>query len=128
MRLSPARQRSVWAGSPIFAVGIVGVPQKRVWVWRAPLLPIRNYFLRRTDDGSRSHHGRRDQRPDCIDGAIWRHGVSITHDMVARAQNFDRIGYSRARSLPGSDWGEIDYSGNPYVDQFIHVQPKVRSR
>ena len=48
--------------------------------------------------------------------------LSITHDMVSRAQDLRPASpcSMAARSSGHGPTGEIDHSGNPYVDQFIH--------
>jgi phospholipid/cholesterol/gamma-HCH transport system ATP-binding protein len=60
--------------------------------------------------------------------------VSITHDMVSARKISDRIAMLYGGKLIWvGKTGEIDHSGNPYVDQFIHgraegpIQMQVRA-
>jgi phospholipid/cholesterol/gamma-HCH transport system ATP-binding protein len=47
--------------------------------------------------------------------------LSITHDMVSARKISDRIAMLYAgRIIWQGPTGEIDQSGNPYVEQFIH--------
>jgi phospholipid/cholesterol/gamma-HCH transport system ATP-binding protein len=47
--------------------------------------------------------------------------VSITHDLASARKIADRIAMIyQGRIIWQGPVGEIDHSGNPYVDQFIH--------
>jgi phospholipid/cholesterol/gamma-HCH transport system ATP-binding protein len=47
--------------------------------------------------------------------------VSITHDLVSARKIADRIAMiHEGRIIWEGPVGDIDNSGNPYVDQFIH--------
>ncbi len=83
----------------------------------------RDHLLRRAHDGPRSDHGRRHQRPDRLDGeTIWASPrLSITHDMVSARKISDRIAMLyKGKIVWDGPTEQIDHSGNPYVDQFIH--------
>ena len=60
--------------------------------------------------------------------------VSITHDMVSARKIADRIAMIyKGRIIWHGPAAEIDHSGNPFVDQFIHgraegpIQMEVRA-
>jgi len=57
---------------------------------------------------------------DCVKG-IGATAVSITHDMASARKIADRIAMIyNGKIIWVGDAGEIDDSGNPYVEQFIH--------
>ena len=52
--------------------------------------------------------------------------LSITHDMVSARKISDRIAMLYGgKIIWQGPTGEIDHSGNPYVDQFIHGRRKA---
>jgi phospholipid/cholesterol/gamma-HCH transport system ATP-binding protein len=60
--------------------------------------------------------------------------VSITHDLVSARKIADRIAMlHQGRIIWQGPTGEIDHSGNPFVDQFIHgradgpIQMEIRA-
>jgi phospholipid/cholesterol/gamma-HCH transport system ATP-binding protein len=57
---------------------------------------------------------------DCVRG-LGATAISITHDMVSARKIADRIAMlHQGRIIWQGPTAEIDRSGNPYVDQFIH--------
>jgi phospholipid/cholesterol/gamma-HCH transport system ATP-binding protein len=70
---------------------------------------------------------------DCVD-RLGATAVSITHDMASARKIADRIGMIyKGKIIWDGPVAEIDRSGNPYVDQFIHgrahgpIQMEVRA-
>ncbi len=56
-----------------------------------------------------------------ITGEVGATGLSITHDMASARKIADRIAMLyQGRIIWAGPTGEIDRSGNPYVEQFIH--------
>ncbi|WP_137392452.1 ABC transporter ATP-binding protein [Rhodoligotrophos defluvii] len=57
---------------------------------------------------------------DCV-GRLGATAISITHDMASARKIADRIAMIyKGKIIWQGDAAEIDHSGNPYVEQFIH--------
>ena len=82
----------------------------------------RDHLLRRADHRARPDHGRRHQRPDRQMRAGSRRHRALDHPRHGeRAQ--DRRPHRhdlQGKIIWDGPTGEIDHTGNPYVDQFIH--------
>jgi phospholipid/cholesterol/gamma-HCH transport system ATP-binding protein len=70
---------------------------------------------------------------DCVRG-LGATAISITHDMVSARKIGDRIAMlHEGRIIWQGPAAEIDHTGNPYVDQFVHgreegpIQMQVRA-
>ena len=82
-----------------------------------------DHLLRRADHRPRPDHGRRDQRPDrqmrAATSAPPRSRSPTTWPAPARSPTASPCSTTAGSSGPGPA-GEIDDTGNAYVDQFVH--------
>ena len=112
-----------------------GGMQKRVALGARDRRRARDHLLRRADHRPRPDHGRRDQRPHHQMRARSGRHRDLDHPRHGqRAQ--DRRPHRddpQGRIIWHGPAAEIDRSGNPYVDQFIHgraegpIQMEVRA-
>ena len=96
---------------------------RSAWAWRAPSPPIRRSSSS-TSPPPASIPIMADVINDLIVSTVKDVGataLSITHDMVSARKISDRIAMLYdGKIIWHGPTGEIDHSGNPYVDQFIH--------